>query len=983
MDSASLQANLGLVPLTQPTYCCQKRRGRVPLQVVPRSENIGVLCMRILTKSMLCPHDVEDLNRAYRALDLAERKPEKENEESSLSSLVIFQAVIDKVKNIVSEHSKDPRSVISLYHLQNFAEKDCGIEEAFNRLQGGLTDQIKLQIAKLIPSCISVEKFNKDMKSLIGPQPREEVERCVKKKRALLVKDKACKVEIERKKAELRQLQKLNPQKYPVYLNQLLENGFLHLYNHLVQMKNFATRNERRAAIDEMTFSDLSHVVLETRKAIIQRVKKAIPSNHADSTIFFLLGSTRAGKSTTLSFLRGDEMVCNGDYYTSKSDQENLIGQSESASCTFLPNVEIVLNQRVLVDYPGFDDTNSLLVSLGMELALKALITRYQPKILILESIMNTNNGYASVAELGRLLDRLIEDKTGCVLGITKYSQYSKYKDLRALEERQRRDLSRPSEEEEDLRGDIRYLERRARRTPDQEKELEEMRIALAGIQRKKMADQLLPDTEEKTALKQKIKETEEEILRQTGLRYCIRLSDLEKPDRLDACLNELNALPMIRARAKEKPESCMDIETERCLNDRFEKNLQAEIGARKNYHLDFDSIWEFEQAVWETSLTNTITPWSPEIGQFLHLPEMDPNIVKSYDKKIVRNSIESYMEAIISSVQFSKIKAILTILKKDETQKKIVQLKHKVKKLKDYVAGLKGFGDLSEEELMNQWITIENRIREARKTAAEGVGKDYALGFWATFGLALPIGVPLGIYRLVEHMQKFNAGMAAEQATFHQIVQESTTVVDQLYEQLLRLREIERIIEKQDEIETVFHSTRLNFESVEKLRLSITETINQIKDIYGSDHWESRVAHLRDSMPWISKLRYVEQRIAIVSLLFDQNLSLIFEEKLCDNFDMNIASVRRYALGLRDRGCKEFTIINSADIRLVCLEPGLKSDLLSSIDDVRNLPIMAVARRLLSIDQDAGSERQEIELDLRTPLAKVLLAAALLQGRG
>ena len=101
-------------------------------------------------------------------------------------------------------------------------------------------------------------------------------------------------------------------------------------------------------------FSQLSHVVLEVREAIIQKVESTIPFD--SNNIVFLFGPTRAGKSTTMCFLRGDKMLLKSapqNCYESQSDCGRIIGHSDTASCTFLPSVE-ALSDLVLVDYPGF-----------------------------------------------------------------------------------------------------------------------------------------------------------------------------------------------------------------------------------------------------------------------------------------------------------------------------------------------------------------------------------------------------------------------------------------------------------------------------------------------------------------------------------------------------------------------------------------------------------------------------------------------------
>ena len=86
----------------------------------------------------------------------------------------------------------------------------------------------------------------------------------------------------------------------------------------------------RRAEIEKMTFSQLSHVVLEVREAIIQKVEN-FQFLFGSDNIVFLLGPTRAGKSTAMCFLRGDKMILKPapeNCYESQSDKGRLIGHS-------------------------------------------------------------------------------------------------------------------------------------------------------------------------------------------------------------------------------------------------------------------------------------------------------------------------------------------------------------------------------------------------------------------------------------------------------------------------------------------------------------------------------------------------------------------------------------------------------------------------------------------------------------------------------
>ncbi|WP_158025020.1 hypothetical protein, partial [Candidatus Protochlamydia sp. W-9] len=75
------------------------------------------------------------------------------------------------------------------------------------------------------------------------------------------------------------------------------------------------------------------------------------------------------------------------------------------------------------------------------ECALKALIAKYTPQILILESITNNEGRFAAAAQLGSRLSRLLKNKNDCLLGITKYSKDPDFRQIQAIEEQQKKEL--------------------------------------------------------------------------------------------------------------------------------------------------------------------------------------------------------------------------------------------------------------------------------------------------------------------------------------------------------------------------------------------------------------------------------------------------------------------------------------------------------------------------------------------------------------
>ena len=56
----------------------------------------------------------------------------------------------------------------------------------------------------------------------------------------------------------------------------------------------------------------------------------------------------------------------------------------------------------MLIDFPGFNDSRAELISIGNELAMKSLIKKYNPKVMIIETITNTNGRFKNVANLAK-----------------------------------------------------------------------------------------------------------------------------------------------------------------------------------------------------------------------------------------------------------------------------------------------------------------------------------------------------------------------------------------------------------------------------------------------------------------------------------------------------------------------------------------------------------------------------------------------------
>ncbi|MFC2049257.1 hypothetical protein ACFLR2_01110, partial [Chlamydiota bacterium] len=384
-------------------------RNRVPAPT-PRTIEEGVMTIEsILRESVLCSHAIDDIKRVYRDIDLLERKVEKIPTFNSQHALA---KIIEKVKQIFGSQTITPLDLISLYHLQNFSPRKMPLTSSFITVLGRYKQSAKdlSAVAFHLPNCSSVETLERDAQALMGADRSEGITKILDHKKEQIRNREETERAIEQKKLELKALRRGDPDNYPPYFDELLEGGYLHLFEHLMVMKDIASPADREAKIKGMSFSLLSHVVLETREAVVQKVISALSAIPLQGrTVLFLIGGTGAGKSTTMCLFRGDrmELIIPGFFYASQNDRGNLIGHKGATSCTFLPTTEVV-GDLAIVDFPGFEDSKGRIVALGLECALIELIEMYQPKILALESITNNNDRYAGAAKLGSRLSRLL-----------------------------------------------------------------------------------------------------------------------------------------------------------------------------------------------------------------------------------------------------------------------------------------------------------------------------------------------------------------------------------------------------------------------------------------------------------------------------------------------------------------------------------------------------------------------------------------------
>ena len=140
-------------PVHLRSYCSETRAALPSIRTI--EEGIRII-EEILSKDILCRHDVEDINQTCRGTALLERRIDHIVEHTSQHAL---QKIIDRVKKITLDQKITPADLISLYHLQNFSDKDLPITDYFNRLLSRFDKDPKMSENSPLISPVVPQKF--------------------------------------------------------------------------------------------------------------------------------------------------------------------------------------------------------------------------------------------------------------------------------------------------------------------------------------------------------------------------------------------------------------------------------------------------------------------------------------------------------------------------------------------------------------------------------------------------------------------------------------------------------------------------------------------------------------------------------------------------------------------------------------------------------------------------------------------------------
>ncbi|CAM0117346.1 DUF4116 domain-containing protein [Rhabdochlamydiaceae symbiont of Dictyostelium giganteum] len=797
-----------------------------------------------LQKKILCCHDVIHLNHAYSTVHHQESK-EKITSNKNASSLLLKLA--ERIQALKDLSQASAEEIITAYHLQSFkALTPNEADISFCPPQNLTLEKIR-EIATHLPFCKSKKQFELDVEALLGKSDSSDITALLQSK-----KDRFCEYQKRERLDELKQLREQNASLYPAYLEEILQEGCFSLYDHLIDMKALSTKAERTTAIEKLSFSSFAHIILEYRKIVLSQVEQMMPQgNH---NIVFLLGNTGSGKSTTLCYLRGDQMILKGNGYQSSTDKEHLIGNNHETSCTFFPNISIK-EGLVLVDFPGFADTHGEVIALAIELTLRALTRKYLPKIVILTSITDNGSRFEHVHLLGKRLKRVLGTLDNCLLGLTKYSQDVDFIGINNIERMQRDILFAPSEEEKNLEQQIKALEPFAGIVPAIQTQVDQHRERLLQLQELRLSssDQILPDTEEKSEHYNNLLQKEEAFKKHSGIKNIIALKDLTDQNDLEEIIHILGV------QEKNVPilvPNKLDASDEKLLDTLFTSNLIKVITAeQKSLTPSFnpsliavsknelsEKLEEFEQSILETSLINALLEKShPEIGELLHLESVDPAIVRKYDKGVITGCINGYIDEVISGLLVAE--EILKGLRSKYALQQNKEAEREWSSLRSYILTLsKGIAPNADPHKIEE---VWKSLQKEHKERLDKSDKELKFPGWVEVMLLIPLGIPYGIFHIFKKIKQNKTSQAFMKDAAEKLYQG----IKAASEAVIKLKDIENTVKKKEQFDAIFSSYPLSLNSVSSLKKSLEKQISEVEKIYGKEEWNKRIAFITNQL--------------------------------------------------------------------------------------------------------------------------------------
>ncbi|WP_158025054.1 hypothetical protein, partial [Candidatus Protochlamydia sp. W-9] len=213
------------------------------------------------------------------------------------------------------------------------------------------------------------------------------------------------------------------------------------------------------------------------------------------------------------------------------------------------------------------------------------------------------------------------------------------------------------------------------------------------------------------------------------------------------------------------------------------------------------------------------------------------------------------------------------TVLKEIEgkvPKKTVAMLEQKVNRLRDYVLGLLGSFPEDQKKAKEKWATLQ----EGHQSGINSIVEKFKLQTWETVFLCLPSGIPYGIYTLI----RWKELRKEEQKNIRKVIDLCCDELDQIYNALVKLKDLENIIEKQEIIDEVFYSGKSFFESEVAFIASIQNKIEKIRANYGIRDWDERIDIMKKKFDLFFEGNHLDSHFDIMDFLswvfFDKDIS-------------------------------------------------------------------------------------------------------------
>ncbi|MGR3973108.1 MAG: DUF4116 domain-containing protein, partial [Candidatus Rhabdochlamydia sp.] len=813
---------------------------RIPLSSIHTAQDAVMLINTLLTRTTLCKHDIAHLKKAYSALETFECESQTPLAEDSQTLLAKMGR---KVQIIHAESSAE--QIMTASRLQKFADSKT------NHHLPPLTHSLHLTVEKIkeiaasLPLCGGRKAFDKDVELFFQDRCLDEIASTVRQKR-----DQIDRLEnIQKRRDELQQLREKEASCYPGDLDEMLDQGCFHLYDHLISMKKLHTQPERHLQESHLSFSTFSKIILEFKEMTLARMEKLI--SHDASKIIFLLGDQYCGKTTIFSYLQKD------DHALQDHNDFSITPEGKQLLSTIFPQVAAV-SGLTLVNFPELNNAHGQVISIAIELAFKALVKQYCPKIFILNSLSERSEALSSSLHLGKRLKRMLGTLDECILGITNYATDPDFIALQHIQKREQEWQSRPSEEELELKGSLKTLLSLVSTIPLLQDQIDQKHKELQKLEQRKrnLPQHELPYAQEKLNCVQTIQAKEESIKGSMGIQNVICFIDLTDPKKLEATLHKIKtqkAAPTISKQAY------LDL-TDQLFLKILSKNQLPQFTSSKNLPL----LHQLDKKILETGLIPALlSQLYPEIGQLFHLEEMHPTLLQTYDSALIEECIQDYSTEVILDLiddqeAIEKFKEILT-------QDQIQAIDHELLLLQRCILELTQKVPLQAnvKDVKTAWEAVQHEHQQQAKNRVHGL----ATSGWVISYLLMSLQAPHGVFTTFKKtlLEKGHLFSAQElEAQLREQIQKATHTIH-------HLQEIKKMIECTALIYNKLIQYPLSLESLSSLETSFHQQIDQVKMIYGQDDWERKIEVITEEL----QEQFSTQRgLILPALVFQDSVS-------------------------------------------------------------------------------------------------------------